>query len=417
MFRSLANRNYRLYFIGQLVSLAGTFMQTVAQAWLVLKLTDSGIALGLVTTLQYLPILVFGGMAGVLLDRVDRRRVYMWTQTLAGLEALVLGVLTVTGVVELWMVYVLAFVLGVITAVDQPVRGTMVLDLVGPEDLSNAISLNMAMGNSGRAVGPAIAGLTIAALGVGVCFLLNAASFVAVLIALAMMRPEEMHPAELQPRQRGQFREGLAYVGRTPELRALLVMAALVFGIAWEFDVVLPLVAKFTFHGDAATYGVISAAVGVGAIAGALTTARSSSTSTRMLVATSVAFAVTLTAAAVAPNLATEMLALALVGGSGIAFIAVANTRLQLSAAPAMRGRVMALWSTAVIGTRPLGGPLTGFVGEHAGPRWALALGAGTIVLALPLWWLLGRTDHRDPSPRLVEQVGPGTAPAFEATS
>src|SRR3954470_17557210 len=334
MFRSLSNRNYRLYFIGQLVSLAGTFMQTVAQAWLGLKLTNSGTALGIVTTLQYLPILLFGGMAGVILDRVDRRRVYMWTQTFAGLEALVLGVLTVTGLVELWMVYVLAFVLGVITAVDQPVRGTMVLDLVGTDDLSNAISLNMAMGNAGRAVGPAIAGLTIAALGVGVCFLLNAASFVAVLIALAMMRPEEMHPAELQPRRRGQFRDGLAYVGRTPELRALLVMAALVFGIAWEFDVVLPLVAKFTFDGDASTFGIISAAVGVGAIVGALAMARSSSTSGRMLVATSTAFAVALIAAAVAPNLDTEIPALALVGGSGIALVAVANTRLQLRAAP-----------------------------------------------------------------------------------
>jgi MFS family permease len=418
MFRSLSNRNYRLYFVGQLVSLAGTFMQTVGQAWLVLKLTGSGTALGLVTTLQYLPILVLGGMAGVILDRVDRRRVYMWTQTLAGLEALVLGVLTVTGLVQLWMVYVLAFVLGIITALDQPVRGTMVLDLVGPDDLTNAISLNMAMGNAGRAVGPAIAGLTIAALGIGACFLVNAASFGAVLIALVMMRPEEMHPAALQPRQPRQLRDGFAYVRRTPEVRALLVMAALVFGLAWEYDVVLPLAAKFTFGGGAETYGVMSAAVGIGAIVGALTTARTNSASARLLVAMSGTFAVGLLAAALAPTIQTELVALAVVGGAGIAFAAVANSRLQLRTAPGMRGRVMAFWSMAVIGTRPLGGPITGFVGEHAGARWALALGAGGIVvLALPLWWLLGRADRSVPAPELVEVPPDVAAPALETTT
>ena len=395
-FRSLRTRNYRLYATGQLVSLAGTFMQTVAQAWLVLKLTGSGTALGLVTTLQYTPILVVGGVAGVLVDRVDRRRLYLWTQTLAGLEALVLGMLTVTGSVRLWMVYVMAGALGLITALDQPVKSSIVLDLVGPADLTNAISLNMAMSNTSRVLGPALAGVTIAVLGVGPCFLLNAASFGAVIVALLLMRPEEMHPAVLQQRERKQFRKGLAYVRRSPELLAILVMSALFFGVAWEFDVVLPLVARYTFHGGAGIYGLLTSAMGIGAVVGALLTAARNDPSKSLLTTTGIAFAATLLFAAAAPSIPVEFVAMALVGATGIALASVCSSRLQLQAAPGMRGRVMALWSVAVVGTRPLGGPLVGYVSQHLGPRFGLGLGGLTVlVLALPLWWLLSHGLHR----------------------
>ena len=394
-FRSLRTRNYRLYASGQLVSLAGTFMQAVAQAWLVLKLTGSGTALGLVTTLQFTPILLFGGVAGVLVDRVDRRRLYLWTQSLAGLEALILGLLTVTGAVQLWMVYVMAALLGVITALDQPVRSSIVLDLVGPADLTNAISLNMAMSNTSRVVGPALAGVTIAVFGVGPCFLLNAASFAAVIVALLLMRPEEMHPAVLQPRERKQFRKGLSYVGRTPELLAILVMSALFFGVAWEFDVILPLLARYTFHGGAGIYGLLTAAMGLGAVVGALLTAARNKPSKSMLTSTGVAFAVALLLAAAAPAIPVELVAMMIVGATGIALASVCSSRLQLQAAPGMRGRVMALWSVAVVGTRPLGGPLVGFVGQHLGPRYGLALGGLTVgLVALPLWWLLTSRQH-----------------------
>jgi MFS family permease len=412
VFRSLRTRNYRLYATGQLVSLAGTFMQTVAQAWLVLKLTGSGTALGLVTTLQFTPILVLGGMAGVLVDRIDRRRLYLWTQSLAGLEALLLGLLTVTGSVQLWMVYVMAAALGIITALDQPVRSSIVLDLVGPDDLTNAISLNMAMSNTSRVVGPALAGVTIAVVGVGPCFLLNALSFAAVIVALLLMRPEEMHPAALQRRERKQFRRGLAYVRASPELLAILVMSALFFGMAWEFDVVLPLVARYTFHGGAGIYGLLTSAMGLGAVVGALLTAARNDPSETMLTTTAIAFSATLGFAAVAPSIPVEVLAMMLVGASGIALASVCSSRLQLRAAPEMRGRVMALWSIAVIGTRPLGGPIVGFVGQHLGPRFALGLGAATVaLLALPLWWLLTRSVRRDTADRSLIITTPSARP------
>jgi MFS family permease len=395
-FRSLRTRNYRLYVMGQLVSLAGTFMQIVAQAWLVLKLTGSGTALGFVTTLQFTPILLLGGIAGVLVDRVDRRRLYLWTQSLAGLEALALGVLTVTGSVRLWMVYVMAGALGVITALDLPVKSAIVMDMVGPADLTNAISLNMAMNNTSRVLGPALAGVTIAAVGIGPCFLLNAASFGAVIVALLLMRPQEMHPAVLQPRRRRQFREGLHYVLRSSELLAILVMSMLLFGVAWEFDVVVPLMARYTFHGGAGIYGLLTSALGAGAVVGALVAASRNDPSKRMLISTGIAFSGALILAAFAPSLPAEVGAMALVGATGIAFASVCSSRLQLQAAPAMRGRVMALWSVAVVGSRPIGAPFLGYVSQHLGPRFGLGLGAvSVLLLALPSWWLLTAAARR----------------------
>jgi MFS family permease len=397
-FRSLSSRNFRLYFAGQVVSVAGTFMQTVAQSWLVLKLTGSGGALGLVTTLQYLPLLVFGGLGGVIADRFDRRRLYLLTQTLAGLQALLLGVLTVTGGARLWIVYLLAFTLGLITAVDQPVRQVLLYDMVGPEDVANATSLNMAMMNISRVVGPAMAGVTIAILGIGPCFLVNAASFVAVIISLLVMRPSELQPMALQNRRRGQFRDGLRYVRAETELLALLIVGAIIFGLAWEFEVVLPLLARFTFHGGAGIYGLLTSAVGLGSVVGGLGAAARGRADDRLLTTCLIGFGLATLGAAAAPALWLEAMLLVFVGATGIGVASVASARLQLESSADMRGRVMALWTVAVIGTRPIGGPIAGLIAEHAGPRAALATGAaGVLLLALPVWILIHRTRRARP--------------------
>ena len=402
LFQSLHNRNYRIYFSGQLVSTAGTFMQTVAQAWLVLQLTGSGTALGVLTTLQFGPLVLFGGPGGVLADRMDRRRLYLVTQSVMCVEALVLGLLVTTGRVELWMVYVLAAVLGCITAVDMPVRQTIVLDIVGPTDLANAVSLNMTVGSVSRALGPAVAGVTIAVLGVGPCFLINAASFVVVIIALLLMRVGEMHPAVREPPARGQFRAGLAYVRASPELLSVLLMTALLFGLAWEFEVALPLFARFVFDGNAATYGVLASAVGIGAVFGGLESARRGNPSRTMMAVSAGVFGAAMWCATFAPTMRWEVPVLVVAGASGVAFAAVASTRLQLHTMPAMRGRVMALYAIAVFGTRVVGGPVVGWFGEHLGTRASLGIGAVAVTVALPVWLLLRPSD---PASRQADQT------------
>ena len=384
------------------VSTAGTFMQSVGQSWLVLKLTGSGTALGFVTMLQFLPLLLLGGMAGVLIDRVDRRRLYVTTQVSSGALALLLGILTVTGSVRLWIVYALALVLGLVSAVDQPVRQVFVYDLVGPEDVSNAVSLQVALSSSSRAIGPAVAGLTIAAFGIGPCFLANAASYLFSIGTLAALRRDELHIAPPQPRRNGQFREGLAYVSRTPEVLALLVLTALFFGLAWEYDVAVPLVARFTFHGDAALYGLMSSAIGVGAIASGLLVARSGTVSNRTLVIAATGLSAAMFAAALSPFLWMELGALVLVGSGAAALAAACNSQLQLRAAPEMRGRVISLWAVAAIGTRPIGGPIVGFAGQHVGPRAGLAVGGAGVVAGTLCWFFIrrgGRTATEEAPP------------------
>ena len=404
-FRSLRNPNYRLYFVGQLVSMAGTFMQTVAQAWLVLQLTGSGTALGVLTTLQFGPLVLFGGPGGVLADRLDRRRLYMVTQAVAGVEALVLGVLVTTGHVQLWMVYVLAAILGVINAVDQPVRQTIVFDLVGPDDLANAVSLNVTVGSMSRAVGPALAGVTIAALGVGPCFLINAGSFLAVIVALLMMDVSRMHPAVREPPARGQVRAGLAYAWTTPELLSTLLLVAVVFGLAWEFEVSLPLFARFVFHGNAATYGLLASSVGVGAVLGGLESARRANPARRTMAWSVGVSGAALWVATFVPSTTWAVPVLVVAGAAGVGFAAVASTRLQLYSKPVMRGRVMALYVIAVFGTRVVGGPIVGWFGEHMGTRASLGIGALSITVVLPLWLIFAPRDRE-----------PGATPQYEWT-
>ncbi len=394
-FGSLRVRNYRLYFIGQMTSQSGTWMQGVAQAWLVLKLTGSGTALGFVTALQFLPVLLFGPVGGVVADRMNKRRVLYVTQSVAGLLALALGLLVVTDAVRLWMVFVLAAGLGCVNVVDNPSRQTFVLEMVGPEYLTNAVTLNSVMVNLARVIGPAAAGSLIATVGLGPCFLFNAGSYLAVLLALALMRDADLHTAAPQPRRKGQLREGFAYIRRTPALLAPLLMIAVIGTLTYEFQVTLPLVAKFTFNGGASTYSTMSVFMGAGAVVGGLATASRRTASGRRLAWAAMAFGVVVIGASAAPTLGFELAALVLIGAASITFLSLGNATIQLAAAPEMRGRVMALWSVAFLGSTPVGGLLMGWVGQNVGPRWALLIGGvAAVVAGLTAYRSLARLDR-----------------------
>lgn len=381
-FASLANPNYRRYTRGQAISLAGTWMQSIAQSWLVLQLTGSATALGVVIALQTLPTLVLGPYGGVLADRLDKRKLMIGLQSVMGVLALALGILTITGLVTLWQVYLLAFLLGLNNCFENPARQAFVLEMVGPDDLRNAVSLNSVLVNVARAVGPAIAGLVIAAGGIGLCFLINAASFVAVVVSLWRLDVSALTPSIPTPRAPGQLREGLAYVRRTPTLAVPLLMMALIGCLAYEFQVVLPVVAQETFGGDASTYGFLTAAMGAGAVVGGLAVAARGRTGLGSLVAMASAFGVAMLAVALAPNLVVALIGMTLVGATSVAFLSTGNSTLQLASEPHMRGRVMALWAVAFLGSTPIGGPIAGVVSQEFGGRAGLALGAVASLVA-----------------------------------
>ncbi len=375
MFASMRERNYRLFFIGQIISTSGTWMQTVAQGWLVLRLSHSGTDLGVITAARFLPMMVLSPWGGLIADRLDKRRILYVTQLLAGLLALALAVLDDTGVITLWMVGVIALALGFVNVFDNPPRQSFISEMVAERDLGNAITLNSVTINLARVVGPAVAGVLIATAGIAPCFFANAISFGAVVVSLAMMRRSELYGGERETRRPGQVREGLRYVRRTPELLVPLLMITVVGTLAWEFQVSLPLVAKDTFNGSAATYGTMLAFMGAGAVLGGLVTAHRNRVSAIGLGRASIAWGVTILAAAVAPNLTTEYLVLLFVGYGSISFNSLAKTTLQMAAVPAMRGRVMALWSVAWLGSTPIGGPIVGWAGQDLGARWSLVLG------------------------------------------
>jgi MFS family permease len=389
-FRSMHVRNYRLYFTGQIISLSGTWMQSVAQAWLVLKLTGSGVDLGVVTALQFLPILVGGPWGGVIADRVDKRRLITGTQTAAAVLALALGVLTVANVVQLWMVYLIAFLLGCVTMVDNPTRQSFVMEMVGREDVPNAVSLNSVVVNAARIVGPALAGLLIATVGIGICFLLNAVSYIAVIAAFVAMRPSELLRTDPLPRSKGQLRAGLRYVWSHAELRTPLLLMAVVGTLAYNFSVVFPLLVKESFHSGAGTYGVLYSVMGAGAVIGGLVVATRGRATRGLLAGSTVSFGAVLLAAAAVPHLAIEIAVMLPVGAASTAFIATSNALLQLGATPDMRGRVMALFSVVFLGSTPIGGPIVGWIAQVAGPRVALGVGAvatlATGLVAVVVW-------------------------------
>jgi MFS family permease len=375
-FDSLAVPNYRRYFAGQVVSLSGNWMQMVAEVWLILELTDSGVAVGLTTALQFLPILLFGAWGGLLADRFAKRRLLMVTQAAMALPALALLAVTATGVVAPWMVFALVFARGAVNAVDNPTRQSFVIEMVGPDRVVNAVSLNSVIVHSARIVGPAIAGVLIATVGVAPCFAVNAASFGGMILALWLMSPGQLHAAPAANREPGAIRAGLRYVRETPELAVPLALMALVGTFGFNFQVILPLLARFSFGGDASAYAALVSAMGVGSVIGALITGARGRTSPRLIAAAALAFGVLALLAALMPSLMLEIPVLALLGGSAVAFAAGINSSLQLAVAPEMRGRVMALYSVVFLGSTPIGGPLAGWLSQAYDPRVALLLAA-----------------------------------------
>ena len=380
-FQAFEVPNYRRYIAGQAISLSGTWMQMAAQSWLVLTLTGSATTLGLIVALQTLPILLLGPYGGVIADRVDKRRTMIFLQGMMGVQALVLGLLTVSGEVQFWQIGALAVLLGLNNAFENPARQSFMLEMVGPEYLRNAVSLNSVLVNVARTIGPAVAGLLIATVGEGVCFLANAASFVAVIFSLMTLDRSAIHPSPPAGREPGQLREGLRYIRGERELAIPLLMMALVGMLAYEFQVTLPVMAREGLHVGATGYGFMTAAMGAGAVAGGLLVAAVGRTGLRPLVFASGAFGAVIMLAALAPTLPVELAALALVGWASISFMATGNSTLQLGADPSMRGRVMGLWFVAFQGSTPIGGPLVGWLMAWAGARAGLGVGAITCLL------------------------------------
>jgi len=407
-FASLSVPNYRRYYSGQAISLIGTWMQMTAQAWLVLTLTHSSTALGAVVALQTLPVLLLAPYGGVIADRVDKRRMMIALQSAMGVQALVLGLLTVTGLVQVWEIGVLAVILGVNNAFENPSRQSFMLEMVGPEHLRNAVSLNSVLVNVARTVGPAVAGILIASVGEGVCFLANAASFAAVVGSLLTMDLSALNPSKPAPRARGQLREGFAYIRRTPELAVPLLMMAVVGCLTYEFQVSLPMMASRGLHAGARGFGFMTAAMGIGAVLGGLLVAARGKTGLRPLVMAAWIFGVAVSLAALAPTLGLELGALALTGAASISFMATGNSTLQLNAAPSMRGRVMSLWFVAFQGSTPIGGPIVGLTMAVLGARAGLGLGAVTcLVVAFAGVLALRRPPGTRERPRLgAEALG-----------
>ncbi|MGH2820115.1 MAG: MFS transporter [Actinomycetota bacterium] len=423
-FSSLRIRNFRLYFIGQIISMAGTWGQSVAQMWLVYELSGSEAALGLVTALQFSPVLVAGMWGGVIADRFDKRKVLVVAQSIYAGLALTLGLVTATGVVELWMVFALAFGLGCVSSFEVPTRQSFTVEMVGPDQLTNAVGLNSTIFTSARVMGPAIAGVLISTVGIAWCFLLNAASFLAVIAGLVLMDPDDLMPAAPAGKAKGQLREALRYVWHTPVLRSTMGMIALIGTLAFNFRVLLPVMAKVEFGGGAGTYGALSAFMGGGTMIGALYVAGRRAPTRRFLIGAAFAYGVFILAAGAAPALGLEFAALVPMGAAGIAFVATANSTLQLNASDAMRGRVMALYSVVFLGTTPIGSPIVGWMADAVGARAGFVLSA-VACLAACAWGLkVGPEGGRAPAPgteipavaSTPEDVEPGPsggAPAY----
>ncbi len=383
--RSFSVPNYRRYFLGQLVSLSGTWMQVVAETWLVLSLTHSGVAVGIGAALQFTPMLLGGAWGGLIADRFDKRRLLIVTQTAMAIPALALLTLTVTHAIALWMLYLLIFARGAVNAVDNPARQAFLVELVGPERLVNAVSLGSALVNSARTIGPALAGVVIATIGVEPCFALNAASFAAMIYALRGMDAAALRSLPRAAREPGQVRSGLRYVRSTPRLWIPLALMAIVGTFTFNFQTLLPLLATFGFHGGAGAYAALTTAMGLGAIAGAIANGARSRVRPALLAGASAVFGALVLSAAAAPSLTLAVVALVPVGAASVVFAASVNSFLQLAVAPQMRGRVMALYSVVFLGSTPIGGPLMGWLAGSAGPRVALALG-GLVALGAAVW-------------------------------
>lgn len=390
MFSSLTVRNYRLFFLGQVVSNTGTWMQRIAQDWLVLSLTGSSAAVGITTALQFLPMLLFGLYGGVLVDRLPKRPTLLVTQASMAVAGLALAALTLTGQVQVWHVYVAAFAVGLATVLDNPARQSFVSEMVGPEQLQNAVSLNSANFQSARLVGPAVAGLMITGVGTGWAFLANGLSFAAPITGLLLMRARELHVVRRTPRGKGQLREGLQYVAGRPELIWPIVLVGFIGTFGFNFPVWLSAYAEHVFHAGAGGYSLFNTLMASGSLAGALLAARRGTARLRILIAAALAFGALETVAALAPSYWLFALLMVPIGIFGLTVNVTANTAVQMATDPAMRGRVMALFMMVFMGGTPLGAPIVGWITDTYGARVGFAAGgivstaaAGAIGLVL----------------------------------
>ena len=391
-FASLHVRNFRLFFAGQAVSQIGTWLCMVAQTLLVLDLTGSGVALGLLAAAQFGPVLLLGAWAGVIADRSDKRRLLIVVQTLSMLQSFVLAALVFSGSPPIAAVYAVAVAGGVLTAFDNPTRRSFVVEMVPRESINNAVSLNSALMTGSRVIGPALAGVLVSTVGFGWTFLIDGLSYLAVLAGLLMMRPAELHRAPLVARAKGQVRAGLRYAASVPQLLVPLVMMAVIGTFAFNFQVVVPVFVIDDLGGTQATFTLLFSVLSLGSLVGALAVARRSSSSVGRVGMTAIAFGVAMAALALAPNQAVAFIVGPLIGVASIAFMTASTSIVQTEAAPEMRGRVLALQAMVFLGSTPIGGPIVGWIAEHLGARYALALGALACVLA-GVWglWVVRR--------------------------
>jgi MFS family permease len=409
MFAALAVPNFRRYVSGQALSLIGTWVETVAQALLVLELTHSGVLLGLATAARFAPILLLSPYAGLVVDRFPKLRILLVTQLGLGCVSLLLGVAVLSGEVTLWQVFALAIAFGIFSAVDNPARQAFVPEVVGRSLVRNAVTLNSTTVNVARVIGPTIAAVVIDRVGIGWCFVINAVSFLFVIASLLSLDRTRLHPTPPTGRSRAQVREGFRYAAGVPEIILPLIMMAVVGTFTFEFEVSLPLLARDTFHGGADAYSWLLAAFGTGAVLGGLYTAGTARTGVRRLGRTATGYAVAMGLLAAAPNLWTAVGACALVGMATIAFLTTGNSTVQLAADPRYRGRVMALWSTALVGSTAIGAPIVGSASQLTDPRFGVALGAlACLAAAVVSWWPgLARAGRRAPNRGLGADPGP----------
>ncbi len=380
-FSSLKIRNYRLYFFGQGISQCGSWIQTVAMGWLVLQLSGSGTQLGFVLALQFIPLLFAAPWGGIIVDRLDKRKILYRTQSAAGVLSLIVSLLVFTGSIQMWMLYVIAFLIGIVKVFDNPARQTFISEMVGNDHVKNAVSLNSTMGNLARAIGPTLAGLLIVSVGIPFCFLIDGLSYIAVLITLVRIDGTRLTP-RVAHKTPPRISDGFRYVRSVPLLSSILIMMAVVGTFAYEFSVSLPLLAQQTFSGNATTYAALTSAFGAGSAIGGLFAANRQQVSPRHLIYFTTLFGLMMLAASLSPTLSVAIIAMFVVGFFSINVTSLANTTIQLESKPEMRGRVMALWNMAIFGSTPIGGPIIGYIGEHLGARWGVALGGAATMLA-----------------------------------
>lgn len=394
-FSSLSVRNFRLFISGQVISLCGTWMQTIAISWLVFELSHSGTILGLAVASQFVPILIFGAWGGLIADKFNKRHVLFITQSVFAILAMVLGLLALLHVIQLWEIFVISVLIGFVQVVDNPTRQSFVAEMVGTDRIRNAVTLNSTMVNLARVIGPSFGGILIATIGVGMCFVINSLTFIAILIALFLMHANELHTAPVRIQEKGQLKAGFRYVLSKPNLKITLLMMFIIGTFAYEFPVIFPLFATQVLHGHAATYSAMMVATGIGAVLGGVYTAGHSPKSENPLILVALLFGVSILITAFMPTGILVLALLIIVGALSILFIALGNSTLQLNSSSEMRGRVMALWTVAFLGTTPIGGPIIGYISDHSNPRIGLATGGISAVIAGLIAKSMYRTSAR----------------------